>query len=151
MASIPSTRLIHQGTKLIPCDFIGFAQSLQSARPAPRHADGQRASPKVKRWPLEKPRSKSKPRGRPIGSCRTASLRGIVRPTRFSPNGSRPDTLGKLIALYEHIVFTQGTIWRIDSFDQWGVELGKQLAQRIIPELESKESPRSPTTAPRIT
>jgi glucose-6-phosphate isomerase len=50
-----------------------------------------------------------------------------------------PETLGKLVALYEHSVFTQGTIWNIDSFDQWGVELGKQLAQRIIPELESKE------------
>ena len=52
-----------------------------------------------------------------------------------------PETLGKLVALYEHSVFTQGTIWNIDSFDQWGVELGKQLAQRIIPELESKEKP----------
>jgi glucose-6-phosphate isomerase len=52
-----------------------------------------------------------------------------------------PETLGKLVALYEHIVFTQGTIWSIDSFDQWGVELGKQLAQRIIPELESREKP----------
>jgi glucose-6-phosphate isomerase len=52
-----------------------------------------------------------------------------------------PETLGKLVALYEHSVFTQGTIWSIDSFDQWGVELGKQLAQRIIPELESQEKP----------
>jgi len=52
-----------------------------------------------------------------------------------------PETLGKLVALYEHSVFTQGTIWNIDSFDQWGVELGKQLAQRIIPEIESKEQP----------
>ena len=57
--------------------------------------------------------------------------------------GSRltPETLGKLVALYEHSVFTQGAIWNIDSFDQWGVELGKQLAQRIIPELESKQEP----------
>jgi glucose-6-phosphate isomerase len=52
-----------------------------------------------------------------------------------------PDVLGKLVALYEHVVFTQGAIWSIDSFDQWGVELGKQLAQRIIPELESKKEP----------
>jgi glucose-6-phosphate isomerase len=52
-----------------------------------------------------------------------------------------PETLGKLVALYEHSVFTQGTIWNIDSFDQWGVELGKQLAQKIIPELQSEENP----------
>ena len=71
-------------------------------------------------------------------SCRTACSRATVRRTRSSPSGSRPEVLGKLVALYEHSVFTQGAIWNIDSFDQWGVELGKVLAQRIIPELESK-------------
>ena len=74
--------------------------------------------------------------------CRIASSKAIGRRTRFSPSGSHPKLLGKLVALYEHTVFTQGAIWNIDSFDQWGVELGKVLAQRIIPELESKTAPK---------
>ena len=75
------------------------------------------------------------------GWCRIASSKATVPPTRSSPIELTPEVLGKLVALYEHSVFTQGTIWQINSFDQWGVELGKALAQRIVPELESKAEP----------
>ncbi len=68
--------------------------------------------------------------------------RATVRRTRFSRKELTPEVLGKLVALYEHIVFTQGAIWNVNSFDQWGVELGKALAQRIVPELESKAAPQ---------
>jgi glucose-6-phosphate isomerase len=67
---------------------------------------------------------------------------GIGQPTFSWPSGSLPEILGALVALYEHSVFTQGTIWQINSFDQWGVELGKVLAKRIIPELQSKDEPK---------
>ena len=77
-------------------------------------------------------------------SCRFRPALSTIRsPAGCShPHALTPAALGKLVALYEHIVFTQGTIWQIDSFDQWGVELGKALAQRIIPELESATEPR---------
>ena len=77
-----------------------------------------------------------------MARARTASSRATARRTRSCAERLTPETLGKLVALYEHSVFTQGTIWNIDSFDQWGVELGKVLAQRIIPELESKTEPK---------
>ncbi len=98
--------------------------------------------PRPKRWPSARPPSRSGPKALRIGSCRTASLKATVRPIRSWLEKLTPATLGKLVALYEHSVFTQGTIWRIDSFDQWGVELGKVLAQRIIPELESPTEPK---------
>ena len=75
-------------------------------------------------------------------SLRTASSKAIARQTRSSCSSLTPRDAGKLVALYEHSVFTQGAIWDIDSFDQWGVELGKVLAQRIIPELESTSDPK---------
>ena len=134
-------QLIHQGTRLIPCDFIAFRETAQPARPPSRHAAWRTSSPRPRRWRSARRRSKSKPRARRIGSCRTASSKATARRTRSSPISSRRRLSGKLVALYEHSVFTQGTIWQINSFDQWGVELGKVLAQRIIPELESQTEP----------
>ena len=132
-------QLIHQGTRLIPCDFIGFAQTLNPLGRPPRPAAGQRLrADRGARLRQDAPR-RSRPRARRTGSSRTGSSRATARRTRSSPSGSTPATLGKLVALYEHSVFTQGAIWDIDSFDQWGVELGKVLAQRIIPELESAD------------
>ena len=83
----------------------------------------------------------ARPRARRTGWCRTACSRATGRRTRSSLDRLTPAALGKLVALYEHSVFTQGAIWDIDSFDQWGVELGKVLAQRIIPELEGTAEP----------
>jgi hypothetical protein len=81
------------------------------------------------------------PWARRSGSCPTVSSRATARRIPSLPSGSRRKTLGKLVALYEHSVFTQCVLWHIDSFDQWGVELGKVLAQRLLPELESKGEP----------
>ena len=78
-----------------------------------------------------------------LAGAASACSRATVRPTPFLLDALTPAALGKLVALYEHSVFTQGTIWRIDSFDQWGVELGKALAQTIIPELESATEPQA--------
>ena len=115
----------------------------QPAGPAPRHAAGERVRPD--RGAGVRQDARAGQGGGHAGLARAASRlrRATGRRTRFSPSGSRPETLGKLVALYEHSVFTQGAIWNIDSFDQWGVELGKVLAQRIIPELESKAEPDS--------
>ena len=113
----------------------------QSARAGTTTCSWPTSSPRPRRWPSARRPSRSRPRARRIGSCPTASSRATARRTRSWPNDSTPETLGKLVALYEHSVFTQGTIWNIDSFDQWGVELGKVLAQRIIPELESQAEP----------
>jgi glucose-6-phosphate isomerase len=108
-------QLIHQGTKLIPCDFIAFAQSLN---PIGRHHDLLLANIPERLIP---PRTFEG--NRPSSTIFLEQL--------------SPQALGKLVALYEHSVFTQGAIWEIDSFDQWGVELGKALAERIIPELKT--------------
>ena len=130
--------MIHQGTKLIPCDFIGFYNTLN---PLGRHHDMLIANVFAQSEALAfgKTPEQVKAEGTPIGSCRIGSSRAIGLRLRSSPIGSRPETLGKLVALYEHSVFTQGTIWQINSFDQWGVELGKALAQKIIPELGAAE------------
>ena len=118
-------QLIHQGTKLIPCDLIGFYEPLN---PLGDHHDLLLSNVFAQAEALA------------FGTRRrrtpTASSRATGRRTRSSPSGSTPRTLGSLVALYEHSVFTQGTIWGIDSFDQWGVELGKVLAKAIIPELQ---------------
>ena len=135
-------QLIHQGTRLIPCDFIAFCADAQSARPASRHAAWPMSSPRPRRWRSARPPSRSKRKARPTGWCRIGCSRAIGRRTRSCWTALTPAALGKLVALYEHSVFTQGTIWQIDSFDQWGVELGKALAQRIIPELESATEPK---------
>ena len=132
-------QLIHQGTKLIPCDFIGFGAA-QPARRAPRPADGQRlrsdrgAGVREDRRPGA--RGGHAPRARPA-----PRLRGQP-PVQHDPRrAAHSQTLGSLVALYEHSVFTQGAIWSIDSFDQWGVELGKVLAKRIVPELQADAEP----------
>ena len=98
-------------------------------------------SPRPRRSPSAKRRGGEGRRHARTGWCRTASSKATARRTRFWLTGLRREALGKLVALYEHCVFTQGVIWNIDSFDQWGVELGKVLAQRIIPELESTAEP----------
>ena len=129
-------QLIHQGTKLIPCDFIAFARSLN---PLGRHHDLLLANVFAQAEALAF--------GKTSEELRAASTPAWLVPHRTF-EGNRPSTtilmeqltpmaLGKLVALYEHSVFTQGAIWNIDSFDQWGVELGKALAGRIIPELET--------------
>ncbi len=133
-------QMIHQGTKLIPCDFIAFAQPLQ---PLGRHHDllmanvfaqaealafGKTAEEvKAEETPPELVSHKTFPGNRPSSTLLLEKL--------------TPEALGKLVALYEHCVFTQGIIWQVNSFDQWGVQLGKVLAERIVPELESKTEP----------
>jgi glucose-6-phosphate isomerase len=133
-------QLIHQGTKLIPCDIIAFAQALN---PLGRHHDMLLANTLAQAEALAfgKTSEQVKAEGTPEWLVPHRTFEGN-RPTnvllleRLTPN-----SLGKLIALYEHIVFTQGVIWQIDSFDQWGVELGKVLAQKILAELENKSEP----------
>jgi glucose-6-phosphate isomerase len=133
-------QLIHQGTKLIPCDFIGFNQALN---PLGRHHDLLMANFFAQTEALAF--------GKTAGEVAADGVQTFQVPHRTF-EGNRPtntilaerltpETLGKLIALYEHKVFVQGTIWNINSFDQWGVELGKVLANRIIPELESTSEP----------
>src|SRR6202158_6001910 len=133
-------QLIHQGTKLIPCDFIAFVKPLN---PLGRHHDMLLANVFAQGEALAfgKTAEQVKAEGTPDW---LVPHRGFAsnRPSHtILAEQLTPETLGKLVALYEHSVFTQGVIWNIDSFDQWGVELGKVLAQRIIPELESKTDP----------
>jgi len=134
-------QLIHQGTRLIPCDFIAFAQSLN---PLGRHHDILLANVFAQAEALAF--------GKTAEEVRAEGVAEELVPHRTF-EGNRPSNilfldcltpaaLGKLVALYEHAVFTEGVIWNIDSFDQWGVELGKMLAKRIIPELEGKDEPK---------
>jgi len=134
-------QLIHQGTKLIPCDFIGFTHSLN---PLGAHHDYLMANLFAQ--------SEALAFGKTAEQVRAEGIDDALVPHRTF-EGNRPSStilaerltpgiLGALIALYEHSTFTQGVIWGIDSFDQWGVELGKVLAQRIIPELESAQEPK---------
>jgi len=133
-------QLIHQGTKLIPCDFIGFRQTLN---PLGSHQDILMANMFAQAEALAF--------GKTSDDVKAEGTKDWLVPHRVF-EGNRPSTvilgdkltaemLGKLVALYEHSVFTQGVVWNIDSFDQWGVELGKVLANRIIPELESADEP----------
>jgi glucose-6-phosphate isomerase len=133
-------QLIHQGTRLIPCDFIAFYQTLN---PLGRHHDILLANvfAQAEALAFGKTEEQVKAEGTPDWLVPHRVFEGNRPSNMILADRLTPETLGKLIALYEHSVFTQGTIWNIDSFDQWGVELGKQLAQRIIPELESKEAP----------
>jgi len=134
-------QLIHQGTRLIPCDFIAFAQALN---PLGRHHDMLLANVFAQSEALAfgKTREQVKAEGTPDWLVPHRVFEGNRPSNTILMDRLTPAALGKLIAIYEHSVFTQGTIWNIDSFDQWGVELGKVLAQRIIPELESKISPK---------
>jgi glucose-6-phosphate isomerase len=131
-------QLIHQGTRLIPCDFIAFIQTLN---PLGRHHDMLLANvfAQTEALAFGKTKEQVKAEGTPDWLVPHRVFKGNRPSNTILAEKLTPNTLGKLVALYEHSVFTQGTIWNIDSFDQWGVELGKVLAQRIIPELESGE------------
>jgi glucose-6-phosphate isomerase len=133
-------QLIHQGTKLIPCDFIGFGQTLN---PLGNHHDLLMANvfAQTEALAFGKTPEEVEAEGTPDWLVPHRSFEGNRPTSTILAERLTPETLGKLVALYEHSVFTQGVIWYIDSFDQWGVELGKVLAQRIIPELESAEAP----------
>ena len=134
-------QLIHQGTRLIPCDFIAFGQALTKLG---RHHDILMANVFAQAEALAF--------GKTAAEVKAEGTKGALVPHRVF-EGNRPsnvilagrltpEILGKLVALYEHIVFTQGAIWNVNPFDQWGVELGKALAQRIVPELESQTAPK---------
>ena len=133
-------QMIHQGTRLIPCDFIAFGQPLN---PLGRHHDILLANVLAQSEALAfgKTAEQVEAEGTADWLVPHRVFEGNRPSNTIMAERLTPETLGKLIALYEHSVFTQGVIWNINSFDQWGVELGKQLAQRIIPELESKEQP----------
>src|ERR1700689_2683834 len=133
-------QLIHQGTKLIPCDFIAFHQALN---PLGRHHDMLLANVFAQGEALAfgKTPEQVQAEGTPDWLLPHRVFEGNRPSNTILAARLRPETLGKLVALYEHSVFTQGIVWQINSFDQWGVELGKVLAQRIIPELESKAEP----------
>src|SRR6266853_768844 len=134
-------QLIHQGTRLIPCDFIAFGQALNVLG---RHHDMLLANvfAQTEALAFGKTREQVKAEGTPDWLVPHRLFEGNRPSNTILMDRLTPAALGKLVALYEHSVFTQGVIWDIDSFDQWGVELGKVLAQRIIPELESKISPK---------
>ena len=134
-------QLIHQGTKLIPCDFIAFDKSLN---PLGRHHDMLLANvfAQTKALAFGKTAEQVKAEGTPDWLVPHRVFEGNRPSNTILADKLTPGTLGKLVALYEHSVFTQGVIWNVDPFDQWGVELGKVLAQRIIPELESEAEPR---------
>ncbi|MBV9226012.1 MAG: glucose-6-phosphate isomerase [Acidobacteriaceae bacterium] len=134
-------QLIHQGTRLAPCDFIAFAHALN---PVGHQHDMLMANVFAQSEALAfgKTSSQVKAEGTPDWLVPHRVFEGNRPSNTIILERLTPEALGKLIALYEHSVFTQGAIWSIDSFDQWGVELGKVLAQRIIPELESKAEPK---------
>ena len=134
-------QLIHQGTRLIPCDFIGFYKSLN---PLGRHHDMLMANVFAQGEALAfgKTAEQVKAEGAPDWLVPHKVFEGNRPSNTILADELTPELLGKLVALYEHSVFTQGIIWNIDSFDQWGVELGKVLATRILGELESKTEPQ---------
>jgi glucose-6-phosphate isomerase len=134
-------QLIHQGTRLIPCDFIGFAKALN---PLGRHHDILLANvfAQAEALAFGKTEAEVKAEGTPDWLVPHRLFEGNRPSNTILLEQLTPAALGKLVALYEHSVFTQGTIWQIDSFDQWGVELGKVLAQRIVPQLESAGEPK---------
>jgi glucose-6-phosphate isomerase len=133
-------QLIHQGTKLIPCDFIGFYKPLN---PLGRHHDLLIANvfAQTEALAFGKTAEEVRAEGTPDRLVPHRVFEGNRPSNTIMMDELTPEALGKLVALYEHVVFTQGTIWSIDSFDQWGVELGKVLALRIVPQLESKDQP----------
>jgi len=134
-------QLIHQGTKLIPCDFIAFIQPLN---PFGRHHDLLMANifAQTEALAFGKTSQEVLTEGTPEWLVPHRTFEGNRPSSTILLERLTPEALGKLIALYEHSVFTQGVIWQIDSFDQWGVELGKKLSEQIIPELESKVVPQ---------
>jgi len=134
-------QLIHQGTRLIPCDFIAFAHALT---PLGRHHDILIANVLAQAEALAFGRTKQqvKAEGTAAALVPHRVFEGNRPSNTILADRLTPETLGALIALYEHSVFTQGVVWSINPFDQWGVELGKALAQAIIPELENPATPR---------
>jgi glucose-6-phosphate isomerase len=134
-------QLIHQGTRLIPCDFIAFGHALT---PLGRHHDILMANvfAQAEALAFGKTAAEVKAEGTPDSLVPHRVFEGNRPSNVILADRLTPEVLGQLVALYEHSVFTQGAIWNIDSFDQWGVELGKLLAQRIVPELESKTAPK---------
>jgi glucose-6-phosphate isomerase len=133
-------QLIHQGTRLIPCDVIGFRQTLNPLGP---HHDLLMANVFAQAQALAFGRTADEVRaeGTPERLVPHRTFEGNRPTNTILAERLTPQTLGALVALYEHSVFTQGTIWQIDSFDQWGVELGKALAMRIVPELTGVGEP----------
>jgi glucose-6-phosphate isomerase len=133
-------QLIHQGTKLVPCDFIGFCRSLN---PLSDHHDLLMSNvfAQAEALAFGKTANQVRAEGTPDWLVPHRTFEGNRPSNTILAEQLTPEALGKLVALYEHSVFTQGVIWQIDSFDQWGVELGKVLAQRIIPELSSAAEP----------
>jgi glucose-6-phosphate isomerase len=134
-------QLIHQGTKLVPCDFIGFANTLN---PLGDHHDILMSNifAQAEALAFGKTAAEVRAEGTPDWLVPHRTFEGNRPSTVILADRLTPETLGKLVALYEHSVFTQGAVWNVDSFDQWGVELGKVLAKRIIPELESPAAPQ---------
>jgi glucose-6-phosphate isomerase len=134
-------QLIHQGTRLIPCDFIGFAKALN---PLGRHHDMLMANvfAQAEALAFGKTAEQVKAEGTPDWLVPHRVFEGNRPSNTILADVLTPEVLGKLVALYEHAVFTQGAIWNIDSFDQWGVELGKVLATKILGELESESEPK---------
>jgi glucose-6-phosphate isomerase len=134
-------QLIHQGTRLIPCDFIAFGHALT---PLGRHHDLLLANvfAQAEALAFGKTPVQVKAEGTPDWLVPHRVFEGNRPSNVLLAERLTPEVLGKLIALYEHSVFTQGVIWNVNSFDQWGVELGKALAQRIIPELEAPTEPK---------
>src|SRR5438105_5050223 len=133
-------QLIHQGTRLIPCDFIGFGYALN---PLGRHHDMLLANvfAQTEALAFGKTREQVRAEGTPDRLVPHRVFEGNRPSNTILADRLTPASLGKLVALHEHTLFTQGAIWNVDSFDQWGVELGKALAQRIIPEFESETEP----------
>jgi glucose-6-phosphate isomerase len=133
-------QLIHQGTKIIPCDFIAFTRPLNQVG---KHHDILIANVLAQSEALAfgKTAEEVKAEGTADALVPHRVFEGNRPSTTILGESLTPEALGKLVALYEHSVFTQGTIWRIDSFDQWGVELGKVLAKKIIGELEAPKDP----------
>jgi glucose-6-phosphate isomerase len=134
-------QLIHQGTKVIPCDFLGFVH--------PSHAVGDHHDllmanlfAQTEALAFGKTREEVEAEGVPSAQVPHRTFRGNHPTNTILASKLTPKVLGQLIALYEHKVFTQGTIWNVDSFDQWGVELGKVLAARIVPELQAEGDPK---------
>jgi glucose-6-phosphate isomerase len=133
-------QLIHQGTALIPCDFIAFVEAVN---PLGRHHDVLMANvfAQAEALAFGKTPEQVKAEGTPDFLVPHRVFDGNRPSNTLLVQRLTPGALGALVALYEHTVFTQGAIWNLDSFDQWGVELGKVLAQRIVPELESRSEP----------
>lgn len=133
-------QLIHQGTKLVPCDFIGFSQPLE---PLGDHHDLLMANLFAQAEALAFGKTAEEVRAEKTSAALVAhrEFEGNRPSSMILAERLTPATLGALVALYEHVVFTQGVVWNLDSFDQWGVELGKALAARIVPELTSEDQP----------